>query len=554
MKMLLRLFAAAIIATAASAQDEKPASIGGMLRDASSGAPIAGATVQLTTGIAMRNNVRVESRNVKSQETTSDSEGHYRFSNVPAGEGSLTVTMDRRPVIRSRVVRLTGGQELNYDVSVRLPGSISGKVLDDNGDPVPGVSVQLVVREYHAGKLRTLVRGITRANDEGEYTLALVDAGRPYLLYVVARSMTLPAISPVPLDPKMRRAAYASTFYPNSRDLAGAAPIVLRAGEHREAVNVKMAKSTGFCVEATAGVLGVPGPLHFEITAQEPSFGAGANGGLYAMQPGGNAGKDGKIRICGLTPGAYLLEVMDRASPPPFAMGETTFAIADRDVTGVEVQALSSQPIPGEVVLEGEAPPEPIAGTVSVSLNSMHRAVYPGQQTNARPSVPATFQLAYVPEGDYFFFPPSAPDGYYVKDILYNGQSVLHGTVTVGRAMSPHGLRVVVGKGPGKIEAAVTASENKPALEANVIALPAGLPGEAEAAAALVRCSTDQDGKCTLSRLAPGRYQVFAVTDDIDMTPEFMAALMQARTTRGQQVDVTENGSASIQLKQITLR
>jgi len=82
------------------------------------------------------------------------------------------------------------GQQV-ADLAFRLtPAStISGRVLDSNGEPVPGVTVQALRSSYDATGKRTLQPVASdRTNDLGEYRIYWINAGRYFVSANAARS------------------------------------------------------------------------------------------------------------------------------------------------------------------------------------------------------------------------------------------------------------------------------------------------------------------------------------------------------------------------------
>jgi hypothetical protein len=77
--------------------------------------------------------------------------------------------------------------------------------------------------------------------------------------------------------------------------------------------------------------------------------------------------------------------------------------------------------------------------------------------------------------------------------------------------------------------------------------LPADASTDAELAAAFISGQTDQYGQYTSGQLAPGKYFALATNASLDLTPETIVKLSQARTN-AQPVDLQPNASVQISL------
>src|ERR1017187_5125951 len=230
--------------------------------------------------------------------------GRYRISaNAPAANGRVGFGPSA-----TRQVELQAGQDLEaFDFHLVLRGQISGRVVEQNKEPVPGVTVYLVVREYVAGGLRSVFAGAGNTDDQGEYHVDRVLAGRSYAVLAQKKMQRLDAISDAPADPRLRRPAVVPTFYPNARSIEGAESLVLRSGEQRDGVDIRLVRAPAFCLEGIVEGGSGPADLHFEIAEAQPASGTSGNGGFYHSNPGGSPGKDGRFRICDLHPGDYEL-------------------------------------------------------------------------------------------------------------------------------------------------------------------------------------------------------------------------------------------------------
>ena len=470
--------------------------------------------------------------------------GRYRISaNAPAANGRVGFGPSA-----TRQVELQAGQDLEaFDFHLVLMGQISGRVVDQNKEPVPRVTVFLVVREYVSGALRAVFSGAASTDDQGEYHLDRVLAGRSYVVLAQKGYKGLEAISDAPADPKLRRPAVVPTFYPNSRSIEGAESLVLRSGEQRDGVDIRLVRTPSFCLEGAVEGGSGPAGLNFSIAETQPTSGTSGNGGFYYARPGGNPGLDGKIRICDLHPGDYELTVQqyakDRQGSSPF-FGSTLVTVADKDLQNVRVSARPRIPLAGEVVWDGPAPDAPLDAKLRVDLQAISRT----ERGNFDSDIPGAFSV----EGgllmdDFGLQVSKVPMGVYIKDITYGGHSILYESLRLGSAMGDAGLRIVVARDGGTANARVTDKDGNPVAECSIVMMPASAGNEATLAAALTTGKTDLRGAWSSASLAPGKYYALATNDAIDRSPETIAKLWRARV-RAQEVEINSNGTAAMTL------
>src|SRR5260370_8111305 len=85
----------------------------------------------------------------------------------------------------TKLVSLSAGQELTgIDLLMRGHAQISGKILDENKEPVPGVSARLIARDYALGALRYVFAGGAQADDQGKHNIRTARSDLPYILPV----------------------------------------------------------------------------------------------------------------------------------------------------------------------------------------------------------------------------------------------------------------------------------------------------------------------------------------------------------------------------------
>lgn len=545
------IFAAAV----ALAQTPEPnASVSGIVKDAATGQPLADYLISTSVNATWSGDTIFTNPNTRQVQSTTDEQGRYRLADLPAGAYRISARPAKASFLNlvTRRITLAGRDLEKVDFAVVVDGTISGRVLDENKEPVPGLRVYLVSREYYLGVLGYFVRYTSKSTDDrGEYQLTNIPAGHPFLLLTEKRDLRIPAHSEVPLDPKLRRRTPMRTWYPNSPVKEGASVIVLRPGEHRERTDIDLRKSQSYCVDGTLEGPQGPAALAFSIEPLTPSSGTSGSGGMYMSAPGATTGPDGKFRICDLYPGSYRLSVEARdARPAFFAVAPVT--ITDRDLHNVKAAASTGLPLEGEVAWDGEAPAEPENAKVSILLQPLLRARNLGEQLDARVTIPGTFRLDALFLDDYTVRTTLNAPGLYIKDVTYAGRSVRFEPLRLGSAMAGAGLRVVVARDAATLGARVADKEGNPVADIRILMMPAEFNSDGMLAATLVTGQTDQNGQYTSQPLPPGKYYVAATQAAIDPTPESIGRLWRSRD-RFQEVELTPKGTTQVTLQPIRL-
>jgi hypothetical protein len=540
---MMPVVALLLVAQAAS----EMGSVSGVVREAGTGKPIARLAVW-----------------AGSQKAETDEAGRY---SVRLSPGSHRVTAGMRimrssPGFASRSVTLAPGEKIDsFDFSVRLNGSISGRILDASKEPLPGMEVALLAREYRAGSLHRYRRNATISNDQGEYRLEGVAPGEAYLVLAMDMRRGMKPVSEVPDNPKNRKPAAVPTYYPNSPLAAGSELITLRPGEQREGVDIQVARSASFCVEGKLLLGGRPAEMQFFIHDEEISFSMGQEGGVTGIPPWSKSGPDGAFRVCGLARGVYKLTALSGDINEPSEYGSTLVTITDRDVGNVTVTAPPSIPIAGRVVLEGPPPEKAVAGDLRIILSSMNRSMG-GTMYSASMAVPGEFAIkggrAQTLDpllDDYIVRFFRVPAELYLKDALYGNSSVRSAPLRPGAAMTGSELRVVLGTDGGTVQIRVETRDGKPAPDASVVLIPQETRSQEELVALSVAGWTDQRGEFRSPTIAPGKYFVLAAEEGDTGTgtaPEVAAKLWAARM-KAKVVELPPKGSVRLTIEPMRL-
>jgi hypothetical protein len=520
-------------------------SIGGVVRDAESQTPVENVTV--FTGVSA-----AKGRPGRQVMSTTDKQGRYALKDLPPAQYTVYTRVRQFGYSDQRMATLAPGQDLTLDFRARMGGTITGTVTDDNKEPMPEVDVYLVTKEYFLGSLRYYLRSSARTDDRGRYAMEGLTPGVPYLIMTRNRVLHPPAISDAPEDQKLRRKAFAPTFYPNATTMDGGAPVTLRSAERREGIDLSVQRTPSYCVE---GATQAAVATRLELVEDQPSMGVRSDGGTYFTNPTADTAADGKFRFCGLHPGAYRLTAMQMPKAEreaPLQYGVTAFAIRDEDLHGLKAALAPGADLNGEFVWDGPAPAADSGATANFGLDRLYGWRMGGENLEARGDVPSEFTVKSVPADEYVVRVSVRAPGMYVKDVTYGGNSVMYSPLKMGSAIGDASVKVIVARDAGGAAALVT-EEDKPVGDAQVYFFPQDVRNEAELQARIASGATDQNGNYqTGVKLAPGKYYAIAAMTKTDATPESVGKLWRART-KAKEVDIAAGQTAQVSLEPVSI-
>ncbi len=171
-----------------------------------------------------------------------DSAGRFEIPGVPSGTQTIQVTKPGyrdRPQAAGTAADDAVSPAHNVTVAAGMPdllftmeqtSSIHGLIEFSNGDPAQGIRINLLKQTIQDGRAVWTQASVSRSDSEGAYRFAGLADG-VYVMY------TEPAMDAEPANNTFTsgRAGYASIFYPDARDLAGAARIQLSSGDQAQA-------------------------------------------------------------------------------------------------------------------------------------------------------------------------------------------------------------------------------------------------------------------------------------------------------------------------------
>lgn len=393
---------------------DTPAAIGGS-------AAIRGRVVDAATGRALS---RVEMRagpnpgQVNSRIVITDGEGRYEIKGLPAGVYTIIAAKpnyvrtswgEPRPEGPGKRITLTDGQMLDkIDLRLVRAGVITGRVLDEFGDPITDVQVMPMRYVYQQGTRRLTPSGRSgQTNDIGDYRIYGLSPGQYYV------SAALRNFSMSQDNNNTDRSGYAATFFPGTGNVAEAQRLTIAPGQTIGAVNMTLLPIQ------TSRVSGVA------LDSQgRPVAGAYVNAmqrmGFYGYGgPPAQTRADGKFTVTGLAPGEYILRLNMQGSQD---MATALVTIDGGDVTDVQLVATKPSAIRGRIVMDTDAPAPKLSEIV---VNFVRPDPMVGGFGQARPKEDFTFDTT-LPAGLAFIRAPVtvADTPWRLNRVMVNGVDV----------------------------------------------------------------------------------------------------------------------------------
>ena len=522
MRLAMLLAAAAL----AFAQDEN-AALKGVVQDSVSHAPVKKAEVMLNImsfSNRMPQRGTEQPRTFEQKSAITDANGAFSFTGLPSGTYDVRVTHPKYPMMRyggpHQKVEVKSGEEMSGVTIEMIPGaSISGRVLDEDGDPIPGCSPHARSAKSDLNGVQML--GAEPSNSEGEYRMYGLPAGK----YVIAIQCNHEVFQPRPLSagpPPPPSFAYSPQFYPLAADRKGAEVIELTPGLEKTAVDFRLTPGRVFPVRGRVAVASALGKLENMNVMLVPKD-KGVRSFFGSRGPSLDWEK-GTFEMSA-PPGAYTLvaftyRTSDDQSQKQYG-ARRAIQVTDRPVE-VDLELQPGIDLTGTIEVEGERGDQP--QIFYVDLTPMEESFGGGGQASSAPD--GSFTIKSVLPG-VWKIQVRTQNGF-VKSISAGSQELQDCVLdTTAGAAGP--LRIVIGTKtgtihgtgpPGRFVAIVTTAENEPFRSRHGAVI-------------------DNNGEFTVPGVAPGKYRVSVANP---------ASPDEWSDEGGQEVTVAEGESVSVEL------
>ena len=490
------------------------------------------------------------------QSTVTDADGAFEFTGLRAGryliqasKGSYVSVSygQQRSTDAPKPIEIADGQLVErLDLSLPRGGVITGRVVDEIGEAVPGVEVSAQRYQFVMGRRQLTPAGhASSTNDLGEFRVFGVAAGQYYLM-ATWRNPAGMGPSGNPRD----RLAYAATYFPGTTNVAEAQRISIGPG--RDVTDLPLTLTTIRAARVSGTATGADGKPMTSATIMVAQTG----GALFSFAGSAQVRPDGTFTVSGLGPGDYTLRAQ-RNGPPTDGpeSAAATISVNGEDIADLQLVAARPSRATGRLIVDpgaGGQLPRP----VTLMLMPMAIAGFPPPPPPpVRVADDSTFELAALPGRMRVIlggFAPS-PSGWTIRMVRVNGVDVTDSGIEFKPNENIGDVEVELTNRSAAISGSVADSRGQPSKEYTAIVFAQDKEKWTFSSRYQGAGRPDQDGRFKITGLPPGEYYIVAV-DRVEAgqqgDPEFLESVRDkaARFSLGEgetkTIDLTLNGGS----------
>ncbi len=540
-------------------------SIDGRVTNSQTGDGVASATVRLAP---MR--MAASGAATPDASATTAPDGSFHFDAVAPGtyfavvEGKGFVGTGSRAALRP--VSVSAGQQVsNVAITLMPQGTISGKVVDDEGNGQAGARVEAFTEHLIRGKSQLYRVSQTTADKSGQYSLGSLSPGKYYVAAELSGQTTAKATAgSKPSETKTGAAAeqqpmeLVRTYYPKSLDLDDAGTVDIESGQDFSGTNIELRRVITHHIQGK--VDGLSGSA-----AQRDMLFLAPKTGLQSASFGrrGKVETDGRFDFNAVVPGEYTLRLIgtepnsgtaSRYTSRRHLLARQDVEVGASNVDGIDLAIIPPVTVTGRVTLEGMESPN--FSQVRITLAPSTDDLSFGSYQNTRVAADGSFSLENLSPAKYVVHAIGGPPGTYVKSLAFSGQDLLTQPMDLSEGGGGE-LSVGLHSGAAEVDGTVQSSSQPSQIPLSspsggqaaspfpmVILIPAKLAPDGTG---WLVGAVQPSGSFTMQNVRPGQYTAFAVErfdGTVWQNPNFLKEI----GNEGISVDVGEGDHKQVQL------
>jgi carboxypeptidase family protein len=532
--LLFSMAATAQTAAPAPGQQPPPRTMPGMPAPPRDGpqekngtAVLSGRVVAADTGKPLRRAlVRASSQETpQGRSVSTDPDGRWQLKSLPAGSYRVSVSKggyvdiaygQLRPFEAGKVLELADGQTIEkLDVTLPRAGVITGRVVDEFGEPLTGARVQPLRYRYVGGQRRLTPIAIGDTTDDiGQFRLHGLSPGE----YFVSAQMQAGLMFGQSDD----RVGYGTTYFPGTAVQTEGQRVSVALGRETSQINITMATSRIATISGTAvsssGRAITRGILMLSSNV----------GGANMMTMGTQLKPDGSFLFSNVSPGDYRIQVqhtpnadevvvLSSGGAPGTESGSVSVSVTGNDVTGLSIVTSPGATASGRVVFEGAAKPPITPAALNITAPPMEFGMMMMGGT-ARIRDDWTFEATGLTERRRFR-PVNPPAGWHLKSVSHEGNDITDTGIDFKEGQQVGGIDIVLTQRVTDLSGTVQDSRAKPITDFVVVAFSSDSTRWGYMTRFVRTVRPNQEGRFSLKGLPPDEYYVIAL-DYLEMGEE----------------------------------
>jgi protocatechuate 3,4-dioxygenase beta subunit len=501
------------------------ASLEGVAVNTVTGQPLSGVHVRILTGNFDSNNVVYGAM--------SDRDGHFSIAGIRAGSYVLLpertgfVAMSNTAGIPFPTVTLKAGQSIaDFKLEMSPRAVIVGRVVDEFGDPVAGVSVESSPVDKSAPVAFTMMGENSRTDDRGEFRLVT----GPGKFYVKAAPPDQSNhVNEIRTDGSSQ-ALYGPTYYPSAAAVDRAEFVTATAGHDVTGIEIHLLHQRSVTISGV--VSGIPaGVMHTSVTAR---FGEGVDR-MYQSR-NADAGPDGKFSFAAVPPGFYHVFASVNTGNTTLRSTAEEFHVESTDPPAVGGAGVPPGELAGKLEIVGEPAGTALPEKLTVRLQPVGTSMYDSGPQEAPVGADGVFQIASLFPGKYRLRVQSLPENAYIKTVQLAGAPSADDIVDLSRGASGGELKVAISRDGAQLSGMILDDDGSP-LQGPVAMVVLVEESQVEkldvsqlTGDTIARAS---DGKYSFKGVRPGTYRILAFDAFRSRDMQDAAGMKKALATAG---------------------
>ena len=415
--------------------------------------------------------------------TSTDNEGRFEIKELPAGRFNISASKggfvtgqfgQRRPGDPGTPIELSEGQiaeKVNFTLS---RGSvISGKIVDDGGEPVSGTQVSAMRYAFVAGARRLVPGngegGNDRTDDQGSFRLYGLPPG-DYFISANNRSgmmMVEQNINNTEAD------GFAPTYFPGTPNLSEASRITVKAGQEMSGANfalivARMARIKGRALNSrgepmTNGML--------MLMPADPLMGMNFGMNMSNARVAG----DGSFQFASIAPGRYNLQVRPNGMPGANSeFASIAVTVGNEDIDNLIVSTSLGAVAHGTITTDDGSAPSFRHDQVQIFPQSMDPTTVTMGGGPGKVNEDYSFEMTSLSDRRLIraFFNNVPNATWFMKAVLFDGEDVTDKGIDFQPGRNYEGLQIVFTQKITDLSGLVTDDRNRPVIDATVVLFP----------------------------------------------------------------------------------